>query len=368
MECKRIRDYGIIIGKLPTGRLNKISDVSNVRVGHSTICTPEHQTGVTIIMPSLNNIFLNKLVSAAYVVNGYGKSQGLIQIDELGTLESPIALTNTLNIGKVHDALAGYLCNICEQDGTSLTSANPIVCECNDSSLNKISERVVSDEHVLHAITSATEDFEEGAVGGGRGMSCYGWKGGIGSSSRIISLDGIDYCIGVLVQSNHGKTEDFIINGKHPTSAILQKSEKTTEKSHAARDNIELKPALPTYDDAPEKGSIIVIVATDLPVSSRQLQRIVKRSEIGIIRTGSYIGHGSGEIAIGFSTANVIKEGDSNSILPIRILNEAKIDLAFRAVAEATEEAILNSMVTAETVKGYNGCVKQGFRPSIFDI
>ena len=341
---KRIEDYGITIGRLKKGRLNKITDVKGVKVGHCTIDTDENKTGVTVILPSENNIFSNKLVAASFVLNGFGKTLGLVQIDELGTLEAPIALTNTLNIGLVHDAVVEYMINRCDNEKIDMKSINPIVCECNDSSLNNIHTRAVRKEHVFKAIENCCEDFEEGDAGGGKGMSCYNLKGGIGSASRIVEINGEEYVLGVLVQSNHGLLDDFIINGENVGQKIAQK--------------------LKTQESV-DKGSIITIIATDVPLSSRQLKRVCKRASVGLARTGSYIGNGSGEIMIGFSTANVIKNDDADEIQSIRILNENKIDKVFRAAAEACEEAVLNSMITAKRVVGYNGKIREALQDYI---
>ncbi len=333
----RIRDFGISIGSLPTGPLNKITDVAGVTVGHCTVKEGPHQTGVTVILPSPKNPFSHKLPAASFVLNGFGKTQGLIQMDELGNLETPIALTNTLNVGLVHDALVEYMLNLCGRDHIPLFSVNPIVCECNDSSLNQIANRVITKEHVFSAIRSAEADFEEGSVGAGRGTVCYGFKGGIGSSSRQIELDGTTYTLGVLVQSNHGRSIHLTIDGKKAGTEILKKNPQAAFLS-------------PT-----DRGSIIMIVATDLPVSDRQLRRIIKRAGVGLIRTGSYLGHGSGDIMIGFSTAYTLADTQAPAIQMIPILNESKIEQAFLACAEAAEEAILNSLVTAESVTGTDG-------------
>ncbi|GAA0180669.1 P1 family peptidase [Clostridium sediminicola] len=338
----RIVDYGIKIGFLKPGKFNKITDVKGVTVGHSTIDTTEYKTGVTVINPLGNNIFTNKLIASSCVLNGYGKTVGLIQLNELGQLESPIALTNTLNVGIVQDALVQYMVSKSLSEGIDIKSINTVVAECNDSYLSNIVNRPVKDEHVLRAFEAATIDFQEGDIGGGKGMSCHQLKGGIGSSSRVIDLDGIEYTIGVLVQSNYGLLRDLRIDGNNIGHAILEELKLKSET---------------------DKGSIIVVVATDLPLSSRQMQRVCKRTSVGMARVGSFIGHGSGEIIIGFSTGNVLKQDTSksasdnynNSILELKIMNEDKIDVAFRAVAEATEEAILNSMITANEVVGYRG-------------
>lgn len=328
---KRIRDYGINIGTMKTGPRNKITDVEGVLVGHSTIKNEKYNTGCTVIVPTWNNIFDKKLVAATFVHNGYGKTAGTIQVDELGTLETPIALTNTLNVGLVADAVIEYMAGRCQREGISVRSMNPVVGECNDSALSTIVDRPVKKEHVFEAFETASSDFEEGNVGGGTGTRCYGFKGGIGSASRIVELDGKEYTLGVLVQSNYGATKDLMINGKPLGEEIV----KTIN------------------GEASDKGSIMVIVATDIPLTSRQLKRIIKRASVGIARLGSYIGHGSGEVFIGFSTANVI---DSKSeIMTINCINEGSIDKVFRAAGEATEEAILNSMVCATSTRELSG-------------
>lgn len=326
----RIREYGIGIGSMPTGKLNKITDVAGVRVGHCTIADEKHNTGVTVVLPSENNPFVHKLPCASFVLNGYGKTAGLIQIDELGTLETPIALTNTLNVGLVHDALTQYMIDICAKDKISLRSVNPVVCECNDASLNDIRDRTVTAEHVFKAIDAAADDFEEGAVGCGRGTSCHGLKGGVGSASRIVEIDGKRYTLGTLVQTNHGRLEDLMIGGKN-IGRLIDRELRSSE---------------------PDKGSCIIILATDAPLSDRQLRRVIKRCSVGLARLGSFIGHGSGEVFIGFSTANSVSpDYDKRGTLTVELLNERYIDLFFRAAAEAAEESVLNSMVCAEAVR-----------------
>lgn len=328
---KRITDYGFRIGTLPPGPRNKITDVEGVRVGHSTIRAAQYRTGCTVILPSEQNVFTHKLVAASFVHNGFGKTIGTIQIDELGTLETPIALTNTLNVGLVADALVEYTLARCQADGVRASSVNPVVGECNDARMNTIADRPVKLHHVLDAIACASPDFAEGDVGAGTGTRCYGFKGGIGSASRIISLDGKPYTVGVLVQSNYGAARDLMLDGRHIDDAILGKL------SGAECD----------------QGSIIVVLACDIPLTARQLRRVIRRCSVGIARLGSYIGHGSGEVFIGFSTANVIAPKDE--IISIRCISEGSIDKVFRAAGEATEEAILNSMVCASPGRELSG-------------
>ena len=221
---KRAREHGWIIGELPTGRRNLITDVPGVSVGHATIAENGHNTGVTVIMPCQDNPFTSKLTAACHVLNGFGKTAGLMQMEELGTLETPISLTNTLNVGLVHDAMVSYMIDLCERDGVPLRSVNPLVCECNDASLNDICNRSVRQEHVLQAIRSANADFALGAVGAGRGMTCHGLKGGIGSASRLLTIGGQTYTLGVFTLTNHGRLNDLTIQGKNIGRCIQQQS------------------------------------------------------------------------------------------------------------------------------------------------
>ncbi len=333
---KRIREYGLIIGSYRPGALNKITDVPGVTVGHWTADTREHKTGVTVILPSRENIFVNKLTAAAFVHNGFGKTTGILQIEELGTLESPIALTNTLNVGRVQDALVDYVVELTNRDGGKAQSINTVVGECNDASLNKISERVIGREQVRAAIDAACADFEEGDVGAGKGTTCFGMKGGIGSASRILTIGEETYTIGVLVQSNFGSTKNFVLNGKPMGDLLLERI------GEAKKD----------------EGSIMMVIGTDLPVSDRQLKRIVRRAGVGLSRCGSFMGHGSGDIMLGFSTANPVKTGGEQDFYMMRMIKEEHLDKAFEAVAEATEEAVLNSLAMANTVTGYNGVTR----------
>lgn len=348
-----IETYNIPCGRLPRGPHNLITDVAGVRVGHATIHEGNNHTGVTVILPSegvpdrSSNVFKDKLVAAAYVHNGYGKTLGTVQIQELGTLETPIALTNTLNVGLVHDALVGYTLEKCAADGTSCRSVNAVVGECNDSSLNDIGNRVVTAEHVKAAIETASVEFEEGCVGAGTSTLCYGFKGGIGSASRVIEIGDRQYTIGVLVQSNYGSTKDFVVNGRSVGEEVIAML-KEGKQPEAEKDGF----FVPAQVD---KGSIMTVIATDLPVTSRQLERIARRAGAGLARTGSFIGHGSGEIMLAFSTANVI--GGEEPFVDVKSVREDLLDLAFRAVAEATNEAVLSSMLHAKTAYGLDGRV-----------
>ena len=323
------------VGRMPHGKRNNIADVPGVRVGHCTVDNDRHKTGVTVVMPCEDDIFQNKMAAACHVLNGFGKTAGLMQIQELGTLESPIALTNTLNVGLVHDAMVEYLCRQAEKNGYAIRSVNPVVCECNDASLNDIRHRAVGQTEVFSAIENACADFAQGDVGAGKGMTCHDLKGGIGSSSRIIEIGGAEYTLGVLALTNHGSLTDLTIGGQ----------------------NIGMDIERQIREDTPDEGSCILIVATDLPVTSRQLGRIIRRCSVGLARLGSYTGHGRGEVFIGFSTANRIP-AEAN-LMDIKCIHESHIDKAFRAAAEATEEAVLQSMLHAKTVTGYSGKVRR---------
>ncbi len=335
LKQKRLRDYGVTIGKLETGAYNAITDVKGVTVGHVTISEDEQQTGVTAILPHQGNIFREKLIASSHVINGFGKTIGTIQINELGTLESPIVLTNTLSIGTAADAVIDYMLEQNEEIGRTTGTINPVVCECNDMILNDIRSKTVTKKHVLKALETTSETVEEGSVGAGRGMVCYSLKGGIGTSSRQIQLTHGLYTIGVLTLTNFGSLLDLTINGQ-PVGSQLYNS-------------------MHSLEEIPDKGSVIVILATDLPVTERQLNRILKRTITGLSRTGSIITTGSGEVVIGFSTANKILHDKTSSCLSISAIYEEDIDLAFRAAGEATEEAVLNSLITATHVVGRSG-------------
>ncbi len=343
MQKKRIRDYGVTIGRLKPGARNKITDVPGVKVGHVTIRNEIHRTGVTVIVPGPDNVFTNKYTAACYVHNGFGKSAGLVQIEELGTLETPIALTNTLNVGLVWDGIVQYTIDRCRAEGVKVTSLNPVVGECNDSGLSDIAARAVTQADVLAAIAGADEEFEEGDVGAGTGTVCYGLKGGIGSASRVIEIGGKKYTIGVLVQSNFGSTIDLMIGGAPAGERILQMKKSRNDMAVSRQD----------------RGSIMTILATDLPVSDRQLYRIIRRTGVGIARTGAYTGHGSGEVMIGFTTANRVPKdaGSGELLLTQTVIHEDLINKAFQAAAEASNEAILNSMVCAGRAVGRDGKV-----------
>lgn len=329
---KRISDYGINIGTLPKGARNSITDVVGVLVGHATLSDGPVQTGVTAVLPHGGNMFADKVFAAAHVINGFGKSAGLIQIEELGTIETPIILTNTFGVGPASQALIGYMLENNADIGRESGTVNSVVCECNDGFLNDIRTFSIAGEHVVKAIQSASSDFEEGAVGAGRGMSCYQLKGGIGSASRIITVEGHSFTLGALVLSNYGLIEQLRVGGKLIGPEICE--------------------IAPPQD---LDGSIIVVIATDMPLTERQLGRVARRASVGITRTGAFISSGSGEIALAFTTANRFRHHETEPVLQIAMINENHMDVAFQGVAEAVEEAVLNSMVRAEPVTGRDG-------------
>lgn len=328
--------HRIRTGELPHGRRNSIADVSGVTVGHATVDRGDVHTGVTVVVPCEGPVIASRPVAAAHVLNGFGKTCGLVQVSELGCLETPIALTNTLCVGRVADALVTHALREAGESGLPLpTTVNPVVGETNDGRINDIRNRSIGEEDVLAAIGAAGPDFARGAVGAGRGTVCFGLKGGIGSASRLARVDERDYIVGVLVQSNFGRMPDLVLGGKPVGSRIAEEL------------------AAP---EAPERGSIMVVVATDAPLSSRQLGRVIRRATVGLVRCGSYMGHGSGDVFIGFTTANSMgSPAGPDGCLELRCLPEDRLDPLFRACAEATEEAVLDSLLAAEPMRGLDG-------------
>lgn len=322
------------IGRLAAGPRNSIADVAGVTVGHCTLDAGPVQTGVTVLVPHPGNLFTHKLPAAVAVINGFGKSAGLVQLQELGTLETPIALTNTFAVGSVTTAQVRQAVRTNPEIGRSLPTVNAVVMECNDGYLNDLQAFAVQEAHFFQALDAATADFAQGAVGAGRGMSSFEMKGGIGSASRLAQLaDGRGrYTVGVLVLSNFGKLPELILDG-HPLGRELA--------------------AAVASDGAPEKGSIIILIATDAPLDARQLQRLAKRAGAGLARTGSVYGHGSGDIALAFSTAQQIA-ADAPSI-QMTVLADALLDPLFHAVADSVEQAIVNALFAAESVAGRDG-------------
>lgn len=313
------------------GSLNLITDVPGVRVGQITIDNGDVHTGVTAIRPHPGNLFRKKVPAAAYVINGFGKSVGLVQIDELGTIETPILLTNTFGVGTAINALTKQLLAENKEIGDTTSTVNPVVAECNDGDVSNIRKMALTESDVSRALSITDGQFAEGAVGAGRGMMCYDLKGGIGSSSRIVKVDqDHQYTVGALVMTNYGFLDDFIVNGI-PIGKPLAKLIAANKQKE-------------------EKGSIITVLATDAPLNSRQLKRLAKRATVGINRTGGFIGNGSGEIVFAFSTTNLINHFAKRQFETITRFNDNQIDLFFRAAAASVDEAVLSSLVHAESV------------------
>lgn len=328
-----------IVGDLPAGARNAISDVQGVTVGHATIADGALQTGVTVVMPHAGNLFLEKLPAAAYVLNGFGKTVGLMQLTELGTLESPIALTNTFSVGSVATALVRRAVLATPEIGRTMSTVNPVVAECNDGYLNDLAAFAVGEIHCDTACATASADFDHGAVGAGRGMSCFGVKGGIGTASRVATIDGMPYTLGALVLANFGRAQQFTLAGRRLGPALDARLQ-----------------AAPAPE---ERGSIIVVLATDAPVDSRQLRRIAMRAGAGIARIGSNFGHGSGDVVIAFSTAERIAERAVAALHVRHVLAEPRLERLFDAAAEVTEQAILDSLWSAVTIEGRDGHVRR---------
>ena len=323
-------DLGIHIGHLCHGPQNSITDVEGVHVGHSTIITGEGRlipgegpirTGVTVVLPHTNNLYRKKIPAACHVLNGFGKSIGLSQISELGHIESPIALTSTLNVWNVADALVEHLSDL----NNGVQSFNPIVLESNDRFLNDAIGRHVKKQHVNDAISSAsTPNIQEGNIGAGTGMTGFGWKSGIGTSSMICeSLHG-DYTVAVLVLCNMGDPRDLRIDGMQIGRYLMP----------------------PGVNDE-SGGSISFVVATDAPVTARQLNRMAKRAHLGLARAGGVVSHGSGTTTLAFSNSS-----DKPQI------DDAHLTVLFRGVVESAEEAIINSLLGSETLSGRDGNVR----------
>lgn len=341
--------------KWKSGKLNKITDVKGLKVASVTIQDNEINTGVTAILPHEGNIFRSKVVAGASVLNGFGKSLGIVQLKELGNIETPIIMTNTLSVGEAATALTKYCLEQNEDIGVSTGTVNPLVTECNDGRLNDIRGLHVREEHVREALRLAEEgspDFEEGAVGAGTGMCCLGFKGGIGSASRCVELDGSEYMIGALVLSNFGEEGNLVIGGRHYGSELLPKVKERLKS--------DIDSSL-----AKDKGSIIMLIATDIPLSSRQLERVANRAAIALGRTGSYMGNGSGDIAIAFSTANRMPHYSEQSLLEIKVIHEDAIDKVFEPAVEALEESIISSLYHAKTTLGVRGKLVYGLREFI---
>lgn len=332
-ECK-IR----IDSRYRKGVRNLITDVPGVKVGQVTLNDSEKNihTGVTAILPHSGNMYREKVTAGVSVINGFGKSAGLIQAEELGTIETPVIMTNTFGVGTALNALTRYMLEQNEDIGVSTCTVNCMVTECNDGELNDIRGMHITEADVRKALETAGETFEEGAVGGGTGMICMGKKGGIGSASRIVELDGKEYTIGAIVMSNFGVLGNLRIDGR---------------RIYAGETG-----------GTGDKGSIIMLIGTDIPLSDRQLRRTAKRATVSLGRVGSYLGTGSGDIAIAFSNGNIVPHYSDKKILCGGYVFENSMDTVFEATAETVEEAIISSLYHAVTMTGIRGKTVLGLK------
>ena len=340
-QQKVLRDYGISTGILQPGKYNAITDVAGVKVGHTTRIEGENiRTGVTAIVPHSGNIFQEKVPAAIFIGNGFGKLAGYTQVKELGNLETPIILTNTLSVPTAADALIDF--TLSRPGNEAVRSVNPVVGETNDGGLNDIRRRIVTKSDVLSAIHKADTGYVRmGNVGAGTGTICFGFKGGIGTASRKIPQKRGGYTVGVLVQTNFG--------------GVLQIA--------GAPVGVELGQYMfrETSTEYKEDGSCMIVVATDAPLTSRNLERLAARAILGLARAGGNESNGSGDYAIAFSTATSVRDpydSDSNMNVNEELRND-NVSILFQAAIEATEEAIINSLFAAETMTGRNGLTIQ---------
>lgn len=339
----RSRDAGIITGTLEPGELNMITDVSGVKVGHVTLVEGDNiRTGVTAVIPHSGNLFTDKVPAAIHCFNGFGKLAGYLQVRELGNIETPIVLTNTLNVGTAVDAVVRYMLDL--EGNENVRSVNAVVGETNDGFLNDIRGQHVKAVHIEEAIKVARGGpVEEGSVGAGTGTTSFGFKAGIGTASRKTPpIGGKSYTVGVLVQSNFGR--ELVINGiTVPRDAVSAGTAVTTDDP----------PATSLKED---DGSCMIIIATDAPISSRNLERLARRSFNGMARTTRFMSNSSGDFAIAFSTAYRISHGgpEMSADMP-PLLDSSVMDGLFRAVEEATQEAVYNSLFGAEGMEGRDG-------------
>ena len=336
----RARELGITIGQYQPGPLNAITDVDGVKVGQVTLMQGEGtlrpgkgpvRTGVTVIIPR-DDVWHKKVPAGAFVLNGTGEMTGLAWVAEAGFLEYPIALTNTLNVPRVANGVMSWMIQRYPGIGITDDTLTPVVAECDDSRLNDIQGRHVSEDQVVGALEAASGGAVlEGAVGAGTGMVSYGFKGGIGTSSRRLPEEQGGYTVGVLVNANHGRREELVVNG-------MPVGQQYEERRHASV--------------AGSEGSIIVVIATDAPLDARQLGRIAKRAALGLARTGSTARHGSGDFMLAFSTGNIIPHYPAERTFVMTRMADTHMNPLFTATVEATEEAILNALTMATTMVG----------------
>ncbi len=341
----RLRDLGCEPGVLPPGPLNAITDVAGVLVGHETVVAGEAvRTGVTAVLAHGGNLFQEKVPAAVYVGNGFGKAAGFLQVRELGTLESPIVLTNTLAVGTAVQAVAAW--TLAQPGSEEVRSVNAVVGETNDGGLNDIRAFPVTAAHVRRAIAAARGGpVAEGSVGAGTGTQALGWKGGIGTASRALPEALGGWTVGALVQSNFGGV--LTIDGA-PVGEALGR--------YSFREVLEPAPQEPEADGTGAgDGSVMIVLATDAPLSARNLERLAKRAVLALGRVGSFMSNGSGDFVIAFSTANRRPHAPPDPVLAVRDLDNDAASPLFLAAVEAVEEAIYNSLLKAETVTGRGG-------------
>ena len=349
----RARDLGIVVGVYPSGARNAITDVDGVRVGHTTVIEGDRvRTGVTAIVPHGGNVFQDKVAGAVFVGNAFGKLAGSTQVNELGTIETPIVLTNTLSVGTAMDAVVRY--TLAQPGNEQVRSVNALVGETNDGELNDIRGLHVTRDHVIAAITGATAGaVAEGTVGAGSGTVNYGWKGGIGTSSRKLPADRGGYTVGVLAQTNFGG--NLTIAGV-PVFRTLQPPRTRGAADHDAADDSPFARGERFDGRASGDGSCMLVVATDAPFDARDLRRLAARAIFGLARTGSSYSNGSGDFAIAFSTSPEVRHRFNETAARARtILPPDATSPLFEAALEATEEAVYNALFQATTVRSAIG-------------
>ena len=352
----RARDIGLMVGVLPAGRLDAITDVEGVRVGHATLIKgADVRTGVTAILPHAGNVFREKVPGAVFVGNGFGKLAGSTQVNELGEIETPILLTNTLSVPRAADALVEW--TLALPGNEDVRSVNPLVAETNDGQLNDIRGRHVGRDEVFAALKSAKGgEVEEGSVGAGAGTVAFGFKGGIGTASRVVPRKFGGYTVGVLVQTNFGGV--LTMNGA-PVGRELGRyylREDLEPAAKSAREHADSDNAGADLSSDRADGSVIVVVATDAPVDARNLRRLAARAMLGLARTGSPSTNGSGDYVIAFSTAAGLRVRHGETALRrVELLPNEAMSPLFLACVEATEEAVYNSLLRATTVTGRGG-------------
>lgn len=328
---KTARELGLMPeSRLTVGPGNAITDVPGVSVGHRSLRAEGIFTGVTAIVPHPGDLFRLKPRAAVEVINGFGKSAGLMQVAELGTIETPILLTNTFGVAACTEALIRRAIVENPAIGRKISTVNPLVCECNDGSINDIQALAVTMNDAMAALDAARPGpFEQGAVGAGSGMTAFGFKAGIGTASRLLPIANRNYTLGTLVLANFGAVGDLVLpDGRRPD---------------------------PREPADPERGSAIVVMATDLPLSDRQLQRVARRGGAGLARLGAFWGHGSGDVVLCFTTADPVQQDPATPLITQQRLADDHIDLAFRAAAETTHEAVLNALCLAPATPARNG-------------